>query len=1191
MEDAMPSKPFISLGIALFLCCLAVEAQTFTGTITGTVFDPGGAVIPGATVAVTDTHTGLSRSAVTDGEGNYLVPLLQPSLYQVSAEQPGFQKMTQEGVRLEVNQTAEVNLTLALAGSSATVVVSAGASALLNTEQSSIDQTIEQKFIEDLPLVDQNIFQFVQIAPGVVSANPGNPAPIGDIGNRNFFDSNFSINGGKGSTNDVLLDGVANVIGDFNGVGTVPPVSSVQEFKVQSGAYSAEFGRSGGGNINIVTKSGGKKLHGTLFEYLQNSELNANGWQRNRVPATARRISNRRNHFGGSLSGPLRIPRLLTGNSTFFYFDYEGRRNRDPYSGFFTVPTARQKQGDFSETRNFQGNPITIYNPWTTRVDPAAPARYLRDPFPNNRIDCQAVNPATGKRFCDPVALAAIRYYPEPNLPGDISGLNNFIASGNNRLDKNLYSIRIDHTLSQQQNVFFRYTTERRTDEQVNPFQNAASSGRIIRDKFTNAALNHVLTFRTGWINNFRLGYTRSHANQIPFGTGFDPTDLGLPSYLRENAAVLQFPTFGVSGNIAFSALGSRGYNNQPRDTITVADSVVRVRGRHTIKPGFEYRLIRFFPFQVFDTTGNYSFGSNYTQGPNPDIGSNSAGLGFASFLLGAGTSATYEYGTAVTIYHHYLAGYLQDDWRISRSLTLNLGVRWDLETGTAESHGRLTTFDFGAPSPLAGKVAGYADLRGLLRFTEPGEAEWQADRRRLAPRVGLAYRWGQKMTVRAGYGLFFLPASVENLGSVGFNYTVSSTQPDPRIPQTLLNNPFPTGIPAIIGKSQGASSLLGQSLTAVPGRIDSSYNQLWNLALQRQIGKDWLAEAAYVGSRGVHLPMNNYNLNQLPLRTQALGNTALNQRISNPFYGWITDKLSTLSQTTVVRSQLLKPYPQYISLNLSRPLANWGVSSYHSLQLKLQKRFSGGVSLLTHYTWSKSLDTGGTGSGIAFYDATPVQDLYNLRDQRSLSTQDVPRRAVFSGTFELPFGKGKRFGAGWAPLLQGLLGGWQANGVLTWQSGTPLSITSTNRLAIGNAVARASQASGINPAYGRKTARDNVRAGGNWFDTAAFYNPNDVLPAPPPGEDISKQYILGNTARTLGYVRRDSYRNLDFSLFKSFRITEQIRFQFRAESFNLLNGVVFGTPDTNTNSSQFGKIITQLNQPRKIQFSARITF
>ncbi|HXN21815.1 MAG TPA: carboxypeptidase regulatory-like domain-containing protein [Candidatus Dormibacteraeota bacterium] len=1174
----------VSLVVLVAASAFGLFAQTFTATVSGTVTDPHGAAVAGATVTVTNLSTGVSKTATTDPNGSYIVPLLQPSEYTVTAESAGFEKVARTGIRLEVNQTAEINLQLALGGVNQTVEVS-GITPLLVTQQSSIDQTIEQKFIEDLPLADQDIFQFVQLAPGVVSGNPNNPSPIGDIGNRNFFDSNFSVNGGKGSTNDVLLDGVANVIGDFNGVGTVPPVGSVQEFKVQSGAYSAEFGRSGGGNINIITKSGGSQYHGTVYEYLQNSALNANGW--NRKP-----VANGRNHFGVSFSGPVWIPKVYNGKQkTFFFFDYEGRRNRDPFNPsnpFFTVPTPEQRRGDFSQTTNKDGQLIKIYNPWTTSPNPAG--GFLRKEFPGNKIDCAAINPATNKPLCDPVALAALKFYPLPNrTASDLSGANNFIVTANNRLNKNLYSIRIDHNLSQRQSIFARYTRERREDRQANPFNNVASSGRVIIDKFTNIAINHVISITPNLINNARYGYTRAHANQIPFGTGFDPTSLGLPSYVRDNAVILQFPTFSPGGNVSISSLGSRGFNNQPRDTTTVADSVIKMWGQHTIKPGVEFRLIRFFPFQVFDTTGNYNFGTGYTQGPDPDVGTNNAGLGFASFLLGAQSSASFEYGTPVTIFHRYIAGYIQDDWRVSTRLTLNLGLRWDLETGTQETQGRLTTFDFSAPSPLAGKVSSFPDLKGLLRFDSAGEAEWVADKKRFAPRIGLAYKIGEKNTIRAGYGIFYLPISLENLGSVGFNYTIDSNQPDPRIPQVLLSNPFPSGIPPIIGKSQGALSLIGQGVTAVPGQITSSYNQLWNIAIQRQVGRDWLAEIAYVGSHGVHLPINSFNLSQLDPSMQSLGNTALNKSVNNPFFGIITDPLSPLSKKTVVQSQLLKPFPQYTSITYSRPLANFGKSSYNSMQIKLQKRFSNGLALLTHYTWSKDLDTGGVGSGIAFFDATPIQNIYNIADERSLSGQDVPHRFVFTATYELPIGRGKMIGADLPRALDVLIGGWQINGVYTKQSGTPLSIIAANRLGIGNARMRASVRPGVDPHFDVAAARNNVRQGANWFNTAAFYNPNDVPSIP--GQDVSKQFVLGNVSRTLGSVRRDRYHNMDFSLFKGFQLSEQIRFQLRLEAFNFFNTVVFGTPETNVNSSQFGKITGQANTPRKVQVALRINF
>jgi hypothetical protein len=534
----------------------------------------------------------------------------------------------------------------------------------------------------------------------------------------------------------------------------------------------------------------------------------------------------------------------------------------------------------------------------------------------------------------------------------------------------------------------------------------------------------------------------------------------------------------------------------------------------------------------------------------------------------------------------------------LSPKLTLNLGLRWDLETGTQETQGRLTTFDFNAASPLAGRVSGYIDpvagrlpaypdLKGLLRFDTPGEAEWVADKKRFAPRIGLAYKLDDKTAVRAGYGIFYLPTSVENLGSIGFNYTIDSIQPDPRVPQRFLNNPFPSGVPAIIGKSQGAMSLIGQGITAVPGQITSSYNQLWNLAVQRQVGHDWLAEIAYVGSHGVHLPINNYNLNQLDPKWQALGNARLNERVNNPFFGVITDPLSPLSRQTVVRSQLLKPFPQYTAISYSRPLANFGMSSYHSMQLKLQKRFGNGLALLTHYTWSKMLDTGGVGSGIAFFDSTPIQNIYNLADERSLSNQDVPHRFVLTATYELPVGRRKMWGSDLPRSLDLLIGGWQINGAYIWQRGTPLSIVAANRMGIGNARMRASRRPGVDPHIDIGTARDNVRAGGVWFNTVAFLDPN----LSPPNQDLSSQYAFGNVSRTLGSVRRDTYRNLDFSLFKAFTISEQIRFQLRLEAFNVFNTVVFGTPDTSASSTQFGRITSQANAPRKVQVAMRINF
>lgn len=1204
----MRMKNLISSLLLTLLCALATWAQSTTATLTGTVTDPQGAVIAGAKVQVTDVRTGVVKTATTNAEGIFFVAGLQPGEFTLSGEAQGFQKLTKQGVRLEISQAATLDLQLSVSGTEQVVDVGAGG-VLLQTEQPTLEQTIEEKLVESLPLVDQNVMQLVQIAPGVVSGNPGNPSAIGGIGNRSFFDSNFSVNGSKASTNEVTVDGVSNTIGDFNGVGLTPPPRAVQEFKVLSGAVSAEYGRSGGGFTTYATRPGGKVFHGSVFNFHQNSVLNANGWFNNRNNISRDSIKNKRNHFGADFSGPVWLPKIYDGKKkqTFFFFNYEGRRNRDPFGQLFTVPTLKQRNGDFSGIKNRTGGNVVIYNPWTTRPNPNGTGS-IRDPFPDNKINCAAINPATNKPFCDPVALAALKFYPEPNRPADDdSGFNNYVAAGTNKLDLNYYSVRVDHNISDRQSIYGRYTRLRRDDEQVNPFNNIASSGRVIVDRYTHAVINHTWALTDTLNNNFRIGYVRSHANQIPFGTGFDPTTIGMPAYLRDNAAVLQFPTFGISANgFSYSALGSRGFNDQPRDTWTVADSVVKVWGGHTFKTGGEYRLIRFNPFQVFDTTGNFSFTQSYTQ-RNPVVSSQTEGWGLASFLLGGFGSATYEYGTPVTIFHHYAGAYVQDDWKIKRGLTVNLGLRWDLETGTQERFGRLTNFDFAAPSPLNGRVPQPADatvsglrpnygqsLNGLLQFTQPGQAEWAADKNRYAPRVGLAWQFMDKMTLRAGYSLYYLPVSVEVLGSVGFNYTITSTQPDPNVPTLFVSNPYPQGLPKQIGTSQGSLSLIGQGLTAVENRITSSYNQVWNFAIQRLLGRDWVTEIAYVGSRGVHLPLNNFNLNQLDPSLQQLGNTVLGANVANPFFGIITDPNSILSRATVSRTQLLRPFPQYTSLAYSRPLANMGDARYDALQMKIQKRFTRGLSLLAHYTWSKSMDIGGTGNGIAFTDPTPIQNIYNIRDEWSLSTADVPHRFVVNGVYELPFGRRKKLFSKINPVGNVLIGGWQLSGSFTYQSGTPLSITADNRLAIGNAVMRASYKTGETPGFSTSDARDRMRAGLTWFNTAAFINPNDprgvTNPDGPTTVDSTK-FVFGNTSRTLGSVRRDRYNNLDLGLFKTFRLTEKLKFEFRGDFFNAFNYVVFGTPVTNVNSTQFGRITTQLNAPRRVQLSARVYF
>jgi outer membrane receptor protein involved in Fe transport len=1228
--------------LAALLLARVAAAQTITATVTGIVRDQSGGVLPGATVTATSADTGLEKTAVTEGEGRYVVPFLHPGTYTLTAALAGFAPATRAGVRLEVAQTVSLDFTLAVAGTAETVEVR-GSAPLLVTQTSGLETTIETRLVEDLPSAERSALAFINLVPGTIDAgfaraagealnvNANAQGPIGSPGNRNFFDSNFAVNGGRASTNDVLIDGVSNTAGDFNGVAVSPPQDSVREIKVHSGSYPAEFGRSGGGVVSIVTRAGGRRLQGAAYEYLQLGDLNANGWQRNRAPRRADgspglpRVDYERHQFGAALGGPLpglgrRSPRA------FFFVNYEGRREDNPFSRELTLPTERMRRGDLSELLTGAVRP-GVFNPDGSPAlvgqvyDPFAPlVGGLRRPIPGNRLDLLPVcGPGPRRSAClDPVALNLLAMLPLPNRPGLA---DNYVFSGTARFTRNIGAVRVDATPSDAQNLFGRFSYERRFQAEPDFLGSPATNARRVRDTFFNFTVNHVYTLSPRVINNVRYGHTHLRANQIPNSFGFDPTSLGLPAYLRDGAAALKFPDFnfatagppglGLPGEITSGQIGGAG-NNQPRNTYTVADAVTILLGRHTVKTGGEYRLYTFDAFQYFTPTGSFTFSRIFTRGPNPALAPANAaetGSSLASLLLGLPSGGDRQTVTPLALDHHYGALFVQDDWQVHPDLTLNLGLRWDIETGTAEKQGLITNFDLDAPSHLAGRVPmptdpfvrelrpDFTDLRGLLQFVDGPQT--RANRNRFAPRFGFAYRIDDRTTLRGGYGLFYVPLSLEPPTAQGNDFRTALLQ-SPQTgqvvqpgtgaqPTVFLSDPFPAGFPPAPGRSLGPDTLIGQSIFAVEPERPTAYNQQWNLVLQREIADGMAIDIAYVGSKGVRLPIQTANLNQLPpaYLDYALQNYAragvtsptafFNQQVPNPFFGVITNPNSALRLPTVTRLQLLRPFPQYEAVGLFRP--HWGLSRYDAFQINFTRRFRDGLSATANYTRSRLRDTGGVGNGAAFLDATAIENIYEFREgEYSLSTLDVPHRFVASWSYELPFGRGRRWGAGWPRALDAVLGGWQTAGMLVWQSGTPVQIiASPFPVAIGNAVRRPDRVPGVDARLPGDEARRNARAGQPWFNTAAFAFPGD--------------FRFGNAARTYDDVRRDSYKNVNLSVLKNF-VRGRHKLQLRGELLNAFNMVVFGTPGRDvTQPATFGIVRTQGNTPRIVQFVVRYTF
>jgi outer membrane receptor protein involved in Fe transport len=1108
----------------------------------------------------------------TDASGAYTVPLLLPGVYEVTAEHPGFQTQVRKEFRLEINQAATLDFALVVAAVASAVEVTAE-TPLLQAETSGVGATIDTKTIEEFPLQERDVMSMVRLVPGVVARDQVGQAR----GGRNVFDSNFSVGGGRTSTNEVLLDGSTNTIGDFNGVVIVPPPDSVQEFRVEVNSFSAEFGRTGGGVVNMVTKAGTNKFHGTAYYYHQNDWMNANSFGNNRFGVVKPVL--RRHQYGFSLGGPVWIPKLYKGtNKTFFFTAFEGRREKDPVRSITSVPTALEREGDFSETRFLSAagpTLIQVFDPATSRV---AGGVRTRDAFPGNLVPPSRFNP---------IAVRLMREYPDPNRPpSTVTGRQNFTFRGARTYSRDITTSRVDHYFSDRHRLFGRVSWQQGLDTNPSTIVRFTNSSSVF-DNFRNIALDDTFQVTPRVYNVFRYMYSRFRANQISNTLGYDPTQLGFPSYIRDNANILFYPNVS---NGEFPDLGGTAFNNQPRDTQGFQNNVVYAAGKHNLRLGGEYRLYRFYPFQIFNPTGGYSFSKNYTAPDQLGAVRPEQGLGFASMLLGFG-AFSYERVDPLTAFHHYMGAYAQDDYKLSPRVTLNLGLRWETETGTSESHDRVSYFDPAFQSPRkvpAGAMlfAGGNNPRSLRRNNY----------RNFSPRIGVAWRLTPRTAVRAGYGLFFLPLGLEpTIVTTPFNFTVVADVFNPDYtPRTTLSNPFPAGVarPASADRVTDGTYRLGTNSNIVLRNQPAFYVQQWNFAIGRQLNWATVIDATYYGSRGVHLPIPGMELNQIDPRHLAQGGAWLTELVPNPYFGEIAGGL--LSQRNVPRMQLLKPFPQFASpttanafggsLNYVRPPV--GDSVYHAATLRFERRFTKGFSLTAHYTVSKLIDTGGAGNGAAFLDPSALRDIYNTRLERSVGSFDVPQRLVLSYSFHVPVGKGRRFLAKGPRVVQLVAGGWSVYTFQVFEKGLPVAVggPDISRLA-GASPSRATVVGGVDPRYAMSqsiaNSRDYSFACGctkPWFNPAAFRT--------------TPEFSIPNGPRFLPNVRAQGLRNMDTTVSKSFPINERFRFSVQGHFFNLLNQVTLTGPSVTTvNSANFGSAGGARDNARRIEVGGKLYF
>jgi len=1196
----------ITLIAALIVACAAATqlAQEFRGSITGRVVDNNGAGVANAAVTVTNTATNTSSSTTTNEHGDYTALYLIPGSYSVTVEATGFKKSTRQNIEIRVGDKLQIDLQLEVGNVSDTVNVTSDAP-LLETSTATAGQVIDRRRISELPLSDGNPFTLTRLAPGI--------GYVGDLKFSRPFDNNgssdFISNGvARAGGHEFTLDGIPNT--DDNGsnsmrVAFVPPADAVQEFKVETASFDGQQGHGAGAAVNVALRSGSNSLHGTVYEFVRNDVLSANDFFLNRTdlattPARdkdkdgkADRDALRYNRYGATIGGPIALPKKVFGplgydgrNRSFFFFAYEGLKDVFPEPRQDTVPTLAERNGDFSALLTISPS-FQIYNPFTARAEGSG---VRRDPFPNNIIP---------QNLLSPVAKAYLQYYPLPNQPGDPQGRNNFI-SGNPRTDTfHSESYRFDQTVSEKQKFFFRYTHNNRLESRNNwtgAVNGIKPSGNFLTRKNDGFSYDHVYTFSPTTILDARIGFSRFlERNARPSEGQIDPASLGFSGQAAAFFGDVRYlPRFRINNNnndnanSPFTSIGDGLGDIRTHNIYVAQPTLTRIAGAHSFKMGYDFRSYRENSNPSGHVAGRYDFSTNFTRGPLNSSAAAPIGQELASFLLGIPTGGVIDRNASRSNQTLYNGIFFHDDWKVSRKLTLNLGLRYELEGATTERYNRnLRGFDTTVSSPIeAAAKAAYAAnpipeipagsfsvKGGVLFANDDNRGFWEGDKNNFQPRIGFAYQLNQNTVLRGGFGVYMVPFVIDGVNQNGFS------QSTPIVPTlngglTLapacatcgnLFNPFPTGVVAPPGASLGVATFLGRGLDIAPANRRNGELQRWEFSVQRELPGQWLVEAIYAGNRAYNLTTGNDTndnvvLNPTPrqfLSTSPVRDDAtiafLTANVRNPFQGLLPG--TNLDGSTIQRQQLLRPIPQFERIRTRR---DDGSASYHAGQFRVERRFSRGVTILAGYTWSKVIEE------VTFLNETDTEY------ERRIGADDIPHRLVVSGIWELPFGKGRKWGASWNGFIDAFAGGWQAQGIYQWQRGRPIDLSERN-------VYFNSDPSRLRTDISGKT----VDAA---FDTSGFFVPGNP-----------NAHRLANNIRTfpsrLPGFRRQSLNLWDLSLIKNFSITEQLKFQLRGEFLNAFNRPQFGDPNTDPTSSSFGKATSQSNLPRNVQIGLKLIF
>ena len=1148
------SRVVLSVVLVATLWSASLRAQDARGTILGRVADPSDAVITGAEVRVINVATGVRAVSKTNDAGNYVLAYLLPGAYILEVERTGFKKFTRQGIEVRIGDSVEIEVVLQVGSQAETVQVTAE-TPLLETVDASLGQVVDERRIAELPSFGGAPYNLALMAPGTMNSTNLRVRYVGTPGAQ----GDFAVDGAGRNNNEFTIDGVPNTMD--KGIVFVPPQMSVSEFKVQSVSYDAAIGHTAGALVNLSLKSGTNDLHGEAHWFVRNRIFDTPTLFQNRAGQKVPPYQDHR--YGLSLGGPVRIPRLYNGkNKTFWFYLWEENKVQYSYDYVNTVPTADMRRGDLSPLLALGSN-YQVYDPFSTKAESGG--RFSRQPLSNNIIPTSRL---------DPVAQKIMTYWPLPNQPGTREFRNNWFSSYAGPFPVWTHLGRLDHAFNPNHRVYVRVMVESFYSISNKLFLDN-NNGMMYHQYKRGLAIDDVYVFNPGFFMNLRYGFTYRWGDSYRLSRGFDLSTLGFSSRLlalapdKEKAV---FPRVDVSPFTSLSYQGTDGVWSTVINSFN--GNFTKLHGQHSIRFGADLRPERKFNnTYTSDVTPQLSFSSTYTRGPLNTSSAPPVGGEIAAFLLGI-PGGSMSRSASYAQQELYYGLYVQDDIKVTPKLTVNAGVRYEYETPLTERFDRsVAHFAYDQPSPIEAQArANYARspipelpadqfrLRGGLTFAGVDgmpRALWQGEKNNFMPRVGFAYQVRPKTVLRGGYGIFFDTIGINSTGVIQTGFSLSTpvqASLDSGLTYIATTaDPFPNGLLEPVGAKSGLSTNLGQSISFFPVNRLNPYSQRWSFGLQQLLPGQFMLDASYVGNRGTRLEVTR-SLNALPAqylsrspRRDEQTITFLSQQFPNPLNG-----TNPIYGANISRSGLLVPYPQFGGVSEGEPI---GYSWYHSLQLRAEKRFSKGYTFQLSYTWSKSME------------ATGFLNASDPMPYESISTQDRTHRLVMSGIWELPFGRGRRFGTGLPGVLNFFAGGWQLNGIVQRQSGPPLAWGDVWTLFTGNP--------------------DNVRLSKSernvdrWFNIDAGFNRN------------SAQQLASNirvSPSRFSNLRADGQARWDFSIFKNFKVAEKLTTQFRAEVVNAWNHPNLFEPVTSPTSSTFG-MITGQDATRSWVMSLKLSF